>query len=82
MPRDTALHPPVRKAVAWYCPACGERVHAHQFNAEARQRQYWQAVRAFNADPRLRTCATCQTLHPPVDLGDIAWLEVAAALEG
>jgi 3-hydroxyanthranilate 3,4-dioxygenase len=73
--------PPLREAVAWYCPDCGERVHAHEFSAEAPQRQYWQAVRTFNADAVLRTCAACGTVHPPVELGDIAWLEVAAALE-
>jgi 3-hydroxyanthranilate 3,4-dioxygenase len=70
-----------REAVAWYCPECGEQVHALEFSAAAPQRQYWQAVCAFNADQTVRTCAACGAVHPPVELGDIAWLEVAAALE-
>jgi 3-hydroxyanthranilate 3,4-dioxygenase len=73
--------PPLREALAWYCQACGNLVHAHEFVDAIPQRQYWQAVSAFNADVSQRTCPDCRTVHPPVELGDIAWLEVAAALE-
>ncbi|HEY8039218.1 MAG TPA: hypothetical protein VIF15_05460 [Polyangiaceae bacterium] len=73
--------PPAREAVAWYCGACGELVHARELAAgEVLQQQYWDAVHAFNADERARTCARCAAVHPPVDLGDIAWPEVARAL--
>lgn len=72
--------PPGREAVAWYCPHCGARVHADELDAEAiPQAEYWRAVTAFNADARRRTCDACEQIHPPVDLGDIAWPEVAAA---
>jgi 3-hydroxyanthranilate 3,4-dioxygenase len=73
--------PPLREAVAWYCQDCGELVHAHEFTDPIPQRQYWQAVQAFNADPGLRTCGGCGTVHPAVDLGNIAWPQVAEALE-
>ena len=42
--------PPLREAVAWYCLACGELVHAHEFVDAIPQRQYWRAVHEFNAD--------------------------------
>ena len=73
--------PPLREAVAWYCQDCGELVHAHEFTDAIPQRQYWQAVQAFNADADLRTCGGCGAVHPTVDSGDIAWPEVAEALE-
>jgi mannose-6-phosphate isomerase-like protein (cupin superfamily) len=73
--------PPLHEAVAWYCPQCGELVHSQEFVDAIPQRRYWQAVNAFNADERLRTCGACGAVHPSVELGDIAWPEVAAALE-
>ena len=73
--------PPLREAVACYCQDCGELVHAHEFTDPIPQRQYWRAVQAFNADPDLRTCGACGAVHPTVDLGDIAWPQVAEALE-
>jgi hypothetical protein len=71
--------PPPREAVAWYCPQCDELVHAVEVGGVLQQ-AYFEAVQAFNADARLRTCAECAAVHPPVLLGDIAWLDVAAAL--
>ncbi len=72
--------PPAREAVAWYCPGCGELVHARAIEGPIPQEGYWEAVQIFNGDPALRTCAACAVIHPPVDLGDIAWAAVAAAL--
>ena len=72
--------PPAREAVAWYCPSCGELVHARELDSGALHDEYWHAVEVFNADPALRICAGCQQVHPPVELGDIAWREVGAAL--
>jgi hypothetical protein len=73
--------PPHREAVAWYCQECGELVHAHEFCDPIPQRQYWDAVQRFNSNLELRTCGACDEVHPTVDLGDIAWPEVAQALE-
>jgi hypothetical protein len=72
--------PPAREAVAWYCAGCGELVHARAIEGPVPQEGYWEAVQLFNADAGLRTCPGCAAVHPPVDLGDIAWAEVAAAL--
>ena len=69
--------PAVREAVAWYC-ACGEQVHAIEIAAGVVQDAYLAAVRAFNASPR--TCPACGQPHPVVELGDIAWAEVAEAV--
>jgi 3-hydroxyanthranilate 3,4-dioxygenase len=73
--------PPLREAVAWYCEACGTLVHAHEFSDPIPQRQYLHAVEAFNADVDLRTCRACGAVHPPMELGDIAWPQVVEALE-
>jgi hypothetical protein len=72
--------PPASEAVAWYCERCGELVHAEQVLGDIPQESYWNAVQLFNQNERLRTCGGCGQVHALVELGDIAWLEVAAAL--
>ncbi len=72
------VDPPAREAVAWFC-TCGARVHLIEVPPGIAQEHYWRAVQAFNGDAKLRTCA-CGAVHPPAELGDIAWLETAAAL--
>jgi 3-hydroxyanthranilate 3,4-dioxygenase len=72
--------PPTREAVAWYCASCGELVHHVEIAAGIVHDQYWRAVEAFNTDAKLRTCGGCGAVHPPAELGDIAWPAVAAAL--
>ena len=74
--------PPAREAVAWYCEACRELVHWHDIGAEVEvpQEEYWRAVEHFNRDEAARTCDACGALHPPAELGDIAWPEVAKAI--
>lgn len=67
-----------REAVAWYCAGCGALVHARELVPGVLQKQYWDAVQAFNAEPR--ACAGCGEVHPPASLDDIAWLEVATAI--
>jgi len=74
------VDPPAREAVAWYCARCGDLVHARQLGEGVPQEQYWSAVQAFNGEVAARTCGGCAEVHPPVDLGDIAWLDVAAAI--
>lgn len=73
--------PPFKEAVAWYCDDCDNLVHSFEFSAEVPQRCYWDAVVEYNADPGLRTCPNCGRVHPEVDLGDIAWEDIAAALD-
>ena len=69
--------PAVREAVAWFC-TCGELVQSIEIPAGIVQAAYLAAVEAFNASAR--TCASCGAVHPPVELGDTAWDQVAAAL--
>ncbi len=73
-------YPPAREAVAWYCGRCGALVRGEGRAAGIPQELYWEAVQAFNANEDARRCGACGEVHPPVDLGDIAWPEVAAAL--
>jgi hypothetical protein len=86
LPRTESVHirlkaePAVREAVAWYCGRCGILVRAVEVAAGIPHDAYWEAAQAFNADPAARTCGACGEVHPPCDLGDIAWPEVAAAL--
>ena len=72
--------PPAKEAVAWYCAACGALVHGVELDDAPVQRGWARAVAAFNGDEKLRTCA-CGAVHPVVELGDIAWLAAAAAIE-
>jgi hypothetical protein len=69
--------PAVREAVAWFC-TCGELVDSIEIPAGIVQAAYLAAVDAFNASAR--TCASCGAVHPPAELGDTAWAQVAAAL--
>jgi hypothetical protein len=69
--------PPVREAVAWYCD-CGALVASTEIAPGVVQDGYLAAVHAFNASSR--SCPDCARVHPPADLGDIAWADTAAAL--
>lgn len=73
---------PCREAVIWYCEGCGRvlRWQSIDTSAEIPQAAYWDAAMSFNRDEALRRCGACGAVHPPVDLGDIAWPEVAKAL--
>ena len=65
--------PPGREAVAWYCASCGGELYTREIPAGIVQDHYWESpVQAFNAGEALRTCRR-GVVHPPVELGDIAW---------
>jgi len=72
--------PPAKEAVAWYCAACRALVHGVELDDAVVQRGWARAVAEFNADDKLRTCG-CGVVHPRAELGDTAWLDVAAAIE-
>lgn len=74
-------NPPFTEAAAWYCDTCDTFMHHVEFTSAVPQRQYWDAVAAYNADPRHRTCSACGQVHDRAELGDIAWNAVADALE-
>lgn len=69
--------PGVREAVAWYCD-CDALVHSIEVAPVVVQEAYLAAVHAFNASTRI--CPRCARVHPPAELGDIAWATTAAAI--
>ena len=85
VPETASVHlrfkaePPGWEAAVWLCRQCGEELFRHELDASAAPAQegYWQACQQFNGDASLRTCRGCAALHPPADLTDIKWLEVA-----
>lgn len=87
-PREESLHlrfkavTPGLEGIAWFCPGCDAEVWRHEFDAERMhvQQGYLDGCREFNADEALRTCGTCQTVHPPVDISAYRWAEVLEAL--
>lgn len=74
---------PGLEGVAWYCGACDLEVHRAVWDCASRSPQagYLAASERFNADPRLRTCRGCATVHAPVDLAAYRWREIAAEIE-
>jgi 3-hydroxyanthranilate 3,4-dioxygenase len=71
-----------QETALWYCSGCGAELHRIALDgAEGLlQPAYWAACQAFSADSAARTCTRCATVHPPVDLTDIRWPEVAAVI--
>ena len=72
------VEPGVREAIVWYCEPCGVPVHAIEIAPGIVQAAYLAGVVEFNARPR--ACPSCGAIHPPAELGDIAWDAVATAL--
>lgn len=53
----------------WVCGGCGRPLHeievpTRRVRLDGLVKRALDAVRAFNADENLRTCASCQTVHP------------------
>lgn len=70
------------EGVAWYCDGCHAEVHRLVFDTatELPQEGYLRAVTGFNADPALRTCQSCGTVHPVADASGNNWSAIAAEL--
>jgi hypothetical protein len=70
-----------QETALWYCSSCDAELHRVRLDgAEVLQRAYWAACQTFSADPTARTCTHCGAMQPPLDLTDIRWPDVAAAL--
>ena len=88
VPQTESVHlrfkadPPGWEAAAWLCAQCGRELFRHELDASAAPAQegYWRACERFNAEAALRECRGCGARHPPADLTDIKWNEVAAQL--
>lgn len=46
----------------WYCQSCGEKVHEASFHCTDLGTQIKDAVNAFKADTKARTCGNCGTI--------------------
>jgi 3-hydroxyanthranilate 3,4-dioxygenase len=79
--RYKAEHPGL-EAVAWYCPKCAAEIHRETWDTarELPQEGYLRATVRFNADAALRTCKTCGTVHPAVDVSQLRWGDIAKEL--
>jgi hypothetical protein len=64
---------PSRAVLDWSCPNCGESISPKTIEippmgVKVLLRKAEAAVDEFNANPQLRTCASCACVHPPVSL--------------
>jgi mannose-6-phosphate isomerase-like protein (cupin superfamily) len=71
------------EAIAWYCESCGNELYREvwQLKQELAQEAYPRIARAFNAEAQRRTCVSCGTVHPEIDLGPFRWEDVARLLK-
>lgn len=51
-------------AIAWFCPACANKLHEVRFWCDDIEQVLGKVVKAFNADLALRTCGKCGTVLP------------------
>ena len=68
------------EAVAWYCEGCGDEIcrDTWRLENESSQTGYARACAQFNADDAARTCPSCGTVHPAVDVSRMDWSAAAA----
>ncbi len=73
---------PGMEAVCWFCSSCDAELWRHEFDADAipPQQGYLDGCGLFNANQARRTCGTCSTVHPPVDLEGFRWEQIADEL--
>ncbi|HLI12740.1 MAG TPA: 3-hydroxyanthranilate 3,4-dioxygenase [Alphaproteobacteria bacterium] len=50
--------------VAWFCPACSNKLHQVDFWCDDIEKGLREVIGAFNADAALRTCKKCGTVLP------------------
>ena len=72
------------EGVAWYCQGCGAPLwrDVWRISEELVQDGYLRACQGFNANLGCRTCDSCGTVHPEIDLAPYRWREVAASIRG
>ena len=51
-------------AIAWFCEACGNRLHQVEFWCDDIETVLPGMIQGFNADPELRTCKSCGSVLP------------------
>ena len=66
------------EGVAWYCESCDAEIYREVWDTATATSQvrYQEVSSLFAADPSLRTCRRCGSIHPAPDLEDLPWSEM------
>jgi 3-hydroxyanthranilate 3,4-dioxygenase len=56
--------------IAWFCPACANRLHQVDFWCDDIEKGLGNVIAAFNADEALRTCGKCGAVLPDPTVAD------------
>ncbi len=62
--------PEERDGIAWFCPACANKLHQVDFWCDDIEKGLRDVIAAFNADLTLRTCGKCGAVLPDPTVGD------------
>jgi len=67
------------EGIAWYCDNCGAEIFREVWDTATTlpQLKYEEVSSRFAADPSLRTCRACGSVHPAPDLAGFRWSEAA-----
>ena len=67
------------EGIAWYCDGCDAEIYREVWDTATTlsQAKYEEISSRFAADPSLRTCRHCGSIHPAPDLEGFPWSEVA-----
>ena len=70
------------EAVAWYCEKCQAPLYRRVWETarELPQRGYLKSCEAFNAHPAYRTCESCGSTHPAINVDEYGWAKIAEEL--
>jgi hypothetical protein len=70
------------EGVAWYCEGCNAEIYREVWDTatDLSQTKYQEVSSRFAADPSLRKCRDCGSIHPAPDLAGLPWSEVAHEL--
>jgi 3-hydroxyanthranilate 3,4-dioxygenase len=71
--------PATLEGVAWYCDDCGAEIYREVWDTAAaiEQDKYHEIASRFAAEPALRKCSKCGSVHPSPDISHLNWSEVA-----
>jgi mannose-6-phosphate isomerase-like protein (cupin superfamily) len=66
------------EAVSWYCEGCKVPLWRRVWDTarQSPQAGYLQACEDFNSHAEYRTCGSCTTVHPVIDLAGYRWADI------
>ncbi|WP_405846594.1 hypothetical protein [Streptomyces sp. NBC_01518] len=71
-----------RQGAVWYCPECRTELRRYEWEHEndvTPSTFYAAACARFSADEAARTCGSCKTVHPEIDLAAFGWSSAVPA---